>query len=1079
MNPVPPHPARAPAETDFWDAILRMPGTENRAALQFVYEQARQSQGLIVLNRPSARVAVAAVLGSMQSGSNIGLASTYLIDSLRQRLMLLFNELNKADLAAEVTLYHGSPVQFLRDFPVRVGLFLTDNESLHSAGVRFSLAVGSRILSLGPAVRQDLVDARLIEIEEVSEEGVSYRATNCCHGPVYVPAASLRIAMQSRLHERYLLSQIAGDASHIPVADLIQPMRREFSRQVPAASGWAAWPYAAPQSAALPSALPSGKPWPRISIVTPIRNQGAYIEETILSVLHQNYPDLEYIIVDGASTDETPAILERYRNRISLIISEPDTGQSNAINKGMAQTTGDILMWLNSDDMLAPGALAAAALAFDTHSADMIAGICRLYRDGILEKQHLTCCPDGALPLNELLNLDQCWNAGQFFLQPDVIYRRDIWQRAGGYVDERYFFSMDYELWLRFAHAGARLHVIGRPMAWFRVHEEQKTYDWSNVLREQLVARDAFAKEHGVLVQAPLPNAPWRQKLRITLLNDNGGAYGAGIAHVRLARALANAGHDIELIAMLESPGVAGAQPVSSESVLDRVAASHPDLVIVGNVHSANADPVLLHMLAERFPTLVVLHDFWILTGRCAYTGTCEKYLKGCDSSCPTPNEYPVLAPSKIARAWRKKRDVLGAKSRPALLANSEWTAAFARKALEASFTAGRAPSVELFHLSFPLDVFRPRDKQSCRERFGLPLDRFLVLLPASLDETRKGARAVLEALAGLELPNLTVVTIGWPSTDVYYSVEVVQLGYLSDPQSIATLNAAVNVVVAPSSAETFGQIFIEAIACGTPVVGYPLTAVPEAIRDGVTGLLACDNNPESLVAAVHHLYIHPELRRDLAAWGRMHVENEWSEASAYRHFFLALRRLGLDKTLNLRRKIEFLPAPAVIPKVRSAQKTGAGWRPGQGFSAIERSPEHQLDSFRWAYWPAAYAELLVDSPGEYHLLITYRNPHEGQELQLRLNGELLGTHRLPATSLDHGQVFIQQVSIHFESNLLHLGFSKWYPDHSARPLAIMIIDILCEKACVTESTPLPAIEPYGADASDGGDPDAAAIPNL
>lgn len=1049
MNPGPPQPAQAESESDLWDVILQIPGTEERAAVQFAYEQARKSHGLIVLSRPSARIAVATMLGSMQSGSHVGAASTYLIDSRRQRLMQLFNELNRADLAGEVTLYHGTTVQFFRDFPLRVGLLVADGESLNSAWLRFSLAAGSRILSIGPTVRRDLTDAGLLEIDEVSAEGVSYRATNRCRGPGYVPAAALRVAVQSRLHERYLLSEVKGDAGHTPVADLTQALRREFSRQVPAASGLAAWPYAAPESPALPPTLPSGKPWPRISIVTPTRNQGVYIEETILSVLHQNYPNIEYIIVDGASTDQTPAILERYRHQVSLIISEPDTGQSNAINKGMAKTTGTILTWLNSDDMLAPGALAAAALAFDTHSADMIAGLCRLYRDGVLEAQHLTCCADGELPLNDLLDLEQGWNASQFFMQPEVIFSRDIWQRAGGYVDERYFFSMDYELWLRFAHAGARLHVIGRPMAWFRVHEEQKTHAWLEVLREQVAARDAFARKHGILVQAPAPIPEWRQKLRITLLNDNGGSYGAGIAHVRLARALASAGHDIELIAMLESPGWAGPRPASSESVLDRVAASRPDLVVVGNLHSANADPALLHMLAERFPTLVVLHDFWILTGRCAYTGDCEKYLRGCDSTCPTPNEYPALAPSKIAGAWRKKRQMLAAKSRPALLANSEWTAAFARKALEASFTSSPAPPVELFRLSFPLDVFRPRDQQSCRERFGLPKDRFVVLLPASLDETRKGARAVLEALENLKLPNLLVVLIGEPSADVHYSVQVVQLGYLSDPHSIAMLNSAVDVVVAPSSAETFGQIFIEAIACGTPVAGYPVTAVPEAIRDGVTGLLACDNNPESLVAAVHHLYIHPELRQDLAAWGRLYVENEWSEAAAYRHFFVALRRLGLDKKLKLRRKIEFLPGEPELPKVRSARRTGASWRPGQGFSTIPQPSQQPLDSLRWAYWPAAYADLFVDSPGEYHLLITYRNPHEDQELKLRLNGEVLGTHRLPKTGLDHSGVLMQQVSIHFESNLLHLEFSKWSPDQNARPLAIMITEVLCEKVSV------------------------------
>lgn len=1063
MNPELIRPSDTPAEADLWDDIQQAPGTEPREALEFVHQRARRCEGIIVLNSPSPRVAVSAVLGAVQSCSKAGPARVYLIDPHRSRLMLLFHELNKATLSGEVTLYHGSIARFFRDLPLSIDLLCTgvDPSTLGPGLIQSAICAGSRILTLrapGESVSdgasQHPVQSGLLEVEEVRDGGIVYRATQLCRGPNYVPRTTLRITLQRRLHERYFLSEAKAETNHTPVADLTQEIRREFSRQFPGASGLGAWPHAAPEPCVLPLTLPSGRPWPKISIVTPTRNQGFYIEETILSVLHQNYPNVEYIIIDGASTDDTAAVLERYHDRLALVVSEPDRGQSNAINKGMEKTTGDILTWLNSDDMLAPGALTAAAIAFDTNNADMIAGICRLYRDGVLEKEHLTSCPDGELPLNELLDLDQGWNAGQFFVQPDVMFTRDIWQRSGGYVDEKYFFSMDYELWLRFAHAGARLHVIGRPLAWFRKHEEQKTHAWSKVLREQLAVRDAFANEHGLQLKTASTGAPWREKLRITLLNDIGGLYGAGVAQLRLARALASAGHDVEIIAILEAPGQgSGTSKVSSRSVLDRVSASRPDLVIVGNLHGANADPVLLHLLSERFHTLVVLHDFWILTGRCAYTGECEKYLTGCDETCPTPNEYPALAASKIAGAWRKKRQVLTAKARPALLANSEWTAAFARQAVSAISPRDRAPAVELFRLSFPLEAFRPRDKQACREHLGLPLDRFLVLVPASLDETRKGARALLEALARLELPNVLVITIGWPSSDLDFAMEVLQLGYIADQHKVAMLNSAVDVVVAPSSAETFGQIFIEAIACGTPVVGYPVAAVPEAIRDGVTGLVASDNNPESLAAAIHHLYIHPELRSDLAKWGRLYVENEWSEASAYQHFFVALQRLGLAKSLKLRRKIEFLPTPAEIASVQHITAEALSWRPYQGFSPIEQAAEYHLESFRWAYGPAAYAEIFVDMPGAYHILIAYRNPHEGQSLKLRLNGELLGIHQLANTGLDSGHVLMSEVEVRSPRNLLHFEFSRWYRyDQNIRPLAIIVTEILLEKVRATEN---------------------------
>lgn len=234
------------------------------------------------------------------------------------------------------------------------------------------------------------------------------------------------------------------------------------------------WPEMREQSVQFPPTMPGLRPWPKISIVTPSYNQGRFIEQTILSVANQGYPNVEHIICDGGSDDETLSILERHKGALSHIISEKDRGQSHAINKGMALASGAILTWLNSGDMLAPGALASIALAFAASKADMVAGICEIYKDGALVHRHLTACADGALPLDDLLDLDGGWNAGQFFFQPEVFFTRDIWERAGGQVDEHLHYSMDYDLWLRFAASGAQLHVIGRPVAMYRQHVGQK-----------------------------------------------------------------------------------------------------------------------------------------------------------------------------------------------------------------------------------------------------------------------------------------------------------------------------------------------------------------------------------------------------------------------------------------------------------------------------------------------------------------------------------------------------------------------------------------------------------------------------
>ena len=231
----------------------------------------------------------------------------------------------------------------------------------------------------------------------------------------------------------------------------------------------------------MPPTLPSGRPWPKISVVTPAYNQGQYIEETIRSVLLQEYPNLEYIIIDGASTDNTARILNLYRSQLTYCVSEPDNGQSNAINKGFSQATGDILAWLNSDDRYFPDTLWRVAVAFDTYNTDMIAGGCTLLEGKIRNplKTHHNTLPVGKivpLPLERLLEIDECWQQGEFFYQPEVFWTREIWENAGGYVEESLHYSMDYELWLRMAHSGAQIVQIPDSLALYRVHEQQKTY---------------------------------------------------------------------------------------------------------------------------------------------------------------------------------------------------------------------------------------------------------------------------------------------------------------------------------------------------------------------------------------------------------------------------------------------------------------------------------------------------------------------------------------------------------------------------------------------------------------------------
>ncbi len=228
--------------------------------------------------------------------------------------------------------------------------------------------------------------------------------------------------------------------------------------------------------------LPSGKPWPKISVVTPSFNQGRFIEETFESVFNQDYPNLEYLVLDGGSTDETRPILDMYRPRFAYSCSQKDNGQADAINKGFARTTGEILAWLNSDDQYAADALMHVAHAFDLFpEADLIVGGCGLVEGslGALTRIHHSALPIGKvvqLPLSELLDLENCWLKGHFFYQPEVFWRRRIWDVAGGNVRDDLYYCFDYDLWVRMAQAGAKVLHIPDLLALYRVHPQQKTY---------------------------------------------------------------------------------------------------------------------------------------------------------------------------------------------------------------------------------------------------------------------------------------------------------------------------------------------------------------------------------------------------------------------------------------------------------------------------------------------------------------------------------------------------------------------------------------------------------------------------
>lgn len=200
-----------------------------------------------------------------------------------------------------------------------------------------------------------------------------------------------------------------------------------------------------------------------VSIITPSFNQARYLERTIRSVLEQDYPRIEYIVVDGASADGSVEIVKKYADKLAWWVSESDSGQADAVNKGLARAKGEILAWLNSDDYYLPGAVSAAVKVFAEHP------------DVLLVYGNMLAVDDNDKPFNALnyrqLTLQDllCF---QIIGQPAVFFRRSALEKAG-VLDSTFHFLLDHHLWIRIAQHGKILHV-NQTWAAARYHAEAK-----------------------------------------------------------------------------------------------------------------------------------------------------------------------------------------------------------------------------------------------------------------------------------------------------------------------------------------------------------------------------------------------------------------------------------------------------------------------------------------------------------------------------------------------------------------------------------------------------------------------------
>jgi glycosyltransferase involved in cell wall biosynthesis len=402
------------------------------------------------------------------------------------------------------------------------------------------------------------------------------------------------------------------------------------------------------------------------------------------------------------------------------------------------------------------------------------------------------------------------------------------------------------------------------------------------------------------------------EPLSVVFLNDLGFQYGAGIALKRQVSSLLLQGWDVSVIAwtpgnVVDPPNVTGVkyfekwqgihsvpsggnERVDSEEVgaelIAQIQSLDPDVVITGNLHGAKWPlGVLSKLRSLGIQTVTYMHDTYFITGRCAQPLACTLYRTGCDTRCPTSNEYPRLAPDEIAPAWDAKGLIFTGSNRVPLVGNSRWT----QNMVVQRF--GTAAKTDFVNLGLDHELFAPIEKSTARRLLKIPDNKPLVIMGSvDIHDRWKGGslfHGLFKAL--VDRNDVGVILFGRSSESLRC---VKSFGVVHDPGLMPLILNTADIFVSTAIAESFGQTLLEASACAIPVVAFDVGGVSDVIVNNETGILVEKLSIEGLVAAVDRLIKNPIERQQMGHNGRLRVEEKFTLTQQAHGWIDCLKRI-------------------------------------------------------------------------------------------------------------------------------------------------------------------------------------------